>query len=261
MSICTEISLSSRFTTSFSVDFEGIPKFYRDCFEQGVLMADRKEILRKIFFESSSPLRSEAESWFLHELKGKYDSVLKFVARNPGRPHKDLVEAIQQYDGDASTQVGGYLKILTERYQLIERRMPIFAKPEARKGRYYLSDNFLQSWLGSLSGPVAARDFRPKEDLLSETDASLETVEGHSLEKLAGKLYEERSRKGIGDFPLTHRIQGYWDKHGTEIDIVVVHEKNKRLRFGSCKRSPSKLISDLPNIKSHVSRFLNVFQK
>jgi len=35
--------------------FEGIPKFYRDCFEQGVLMADRKEILRKIFFESSSP--------------------------------------------------------------------------------------------------------------------------------------------------------------------------------------------------------------
>jgi len=38
--------------------FEGVPKFYRDCYEQDVLAADRKAILRRIFFESSSPLRS-----------------------------------------------------------------------------------------------------------------------------------------------------------------------------------------------------------
>jgi hypothetical protein len=42
--------------------FEGVPKFYRDGFEQGVLDADRKTLLRRIFFESSSPLRSEAEN-------------------------------------------------------------------------------------------------------------------------------------------------------------------------------------------------------
>ena len=63
--------------------FEGVPKFYRDCYEQAVLDADRRELLRKMFFTSSSPLRTEAESWFLRELRGRYDLILKYVARNP----------------------------------------------------------------------------------------------------------------------------------------------------------------------------------
>src|SRR5687767_2784907 len=63
--------------------FEGVPKFYRDCYEQGVLAADRRDLLRRIFFQSSAPLRGEAENWFLHELRGRYDLVLKFVATHP----------------------------------------------------------------------------------------------------------------------------------------------------------------------------------
>ncbi|MDA0818461.1 MAG: ATP-binding protein, partial [Planctomycetota bacterium] len=117
--------------------FEGVPKFYRDCFEQGVLGSDRKTLLRRIFFESSSPLRSEAENWFLRELRGRYDVVLKFVARNPGRKHKELVHAIRENSGSPDTQVGGYLKILIERFEMIERKLPVFAKPDAKRGRYY----------------------------------------------------------------------------------------------------------------------------
>jgi len=45
--------------------FEGVPKFYRDCYEQKVLRASRPTLLRHIFFESSSPLRTEADNWFL----------------------------------------------------------------------------------------------------------------------------------------------------------------------------------------------------
>jgi hypothetical protein len=96
--------------------FEGVPKFYRDCFEQQVLAAERKNLLRRIFFESSSPLRSEAENWFLRELRGRYDVVLKFVARNPGRMHSELVRAIRDASGNPETQVGGYLKVLIKRF-------------------------------------------------------------------------------------------------------------------------------------------------
>ena len=106
--------------------FEGIPKFYRDCYEQQVLAADRQVLLRRIFFESSSPLRSEAENWFLQELRGRYDEVLKFVARNPGRMHKELLQAIRDASGNSETQIGGYLKILIERFRLIERKLPVF---------------------------------------------------------------------------------------------------------------------------------------
>lgn len=236
--------------------FEGVPKFYRDCYEQGVLAADRKSLLRRIFFESSSPLRSEADNWFLRELRGRYDVVLKFVARNPGRMHNELVQAIRAASGDPNTQVGGYLKVLIERFGLIERKLPVFAKPEAKRSRYYVTDNFLRSWLAALANPVSAIAFRPLEELIAEADVRLADVEGGSLEKLAGQLYEERSRKGLGDFPLTHRVQGFWDRADTEIDLVAVNDSTKSIRFGSCKRSPKKLLADVNNFKEHVERFL-----
>ncbi len=236
--------------------FEGVPKFYRDCYEQDVLAADRKALLRRIFFESSSPLRSEAENWFLRELRGRYDVVLKFVARNPGRMHNELVNAIREASGSPDTQVGGYLKVLIERFGLIERKLPVFSKPEAKRSRYYVTDNFLRSWLAALANPVSAIAFRPLEDLIDEADQRLADVEGGSLEKLAGQLYEERSRKGLGDFPITHRVQGFWDKADTEIDLVAVNKSNESIRFGSCKRSPQRLLSDVNNFKKHVERFI-----
>ena len=241
--------------------FEGVPKFYRDCFEQDVLAADRKTLLRRIFFESSSPLRSEAENWFLRELRGRYDVVLKYVARNPGRMHKELVQAIREATGTVDTQVGGYLKVLSERFGLIERKLPVFAKPEAKRSRYYVTDNFLRSWLAALGNSVSAIAFRPLNELIDEADHRLADVEGSSLEKLAGQLYEERSRNGMGDFPITHRVRGFWDKAGTEIDLVAFNEMTESIRFGSCKRSPKKLMSEVNNFKQHVERFLQAMPK
>ena len=239
--------------------FEGVPKFYRDCFEQQVLAAERRPLLRRIFFESSSPLRAEADNWFLRELRGRYDTVLKFVARSPGRAHKELVSAIRDVSGDNTDQIGGYLKALTERYRLIERKLPVFAPLAARRSRYYLKDNFLQAWLAALANPVAARDFRPIDALVIEADTRLADVEGGTLEKLVGEIYEERSRKDLGDFPITSRITGFWDRSDTEIDLVAVNQEERRLRFGSCKRSPAKLLSDINNFKGHVDRFLDTF--
>jgi AAA+ ATPase superfamily predicted ATPase len=236
--------------------FEGVPKFYRDCYEQQVLASDRKPLLQRIFFESSSPLRTEAENWFLRDLRGRYDVVLKFVARHPGRLHNELVQAIRQASGNADTQVGGYLKILIERFGLIERKLPVFARPEAKRSRYYVTDNFLRSWLAALANPVSAIAFRPLAELLDEADRNLAVAEGVALEKLAGQLYEERSRKGIGDFAITHRVQGFWDKSDTEIDLVAVNENDQSIRFGSCKRSPRALLADIHNFKCHVDRFL-----
>ena len=236
--------------------FEGVPKFYRDCYEQEVLGVPREVLLRRIFFESSSPLRSEAENWFLRELRGRYDVVLKFVARNPGRTHGELVQAIREATGSPVTQIGGYLKVLIERFRLIERKLPVFAKPEAKRSRYYVADNFLRAWLAALANPVSAIAFRPLGELVGEADQRLADVEGGALEKLVGQLYEERSRKGLGDFPITRRIQGYWDKAGTEIDLVAIDETETAIRFGSCKRSPHRLLSGVNDFKQHVERFL-----
>jgi uncharacterized protein len=237
--------------------FEGVPKYYRDAYEEGVIGGDRRPLLRRMFFASSAPLQNEADTWFLREIGGKADTVLKFVARNPGMMHNELVNAIREASGEETTNIGSYLKTLTERYRLVERKLPIFAPEKARQGRYYVTDNFLAAWLAALGSRVSARTFRPVDALVAEADEQLAAVEGEGLEKLVGQVYEERSRLGIGDFPLTRRICGYWDRKDTEIDLVAVNDRDGRIRFGSCKRSPNKLLSDVTNFKNHVDRFLN----
>lgn len=237
--------------------FEGVPKFYRDAYEQGALNVGRSDVLRRLFFASSSPLRSEADNWFLRELRGRYDMVLQFLARHPGCSNADIEAAVAPVSGPGEVrQVGGYLKILSERYRMIERRLPILAQPRARSGRYYIRDNFLRAWLSALQRPVSASAFRPLDTLVAQADERLAEIEGHALEDLAGQLYEERSRRGLGDFALTSRIQGYWDRSDVEIDLVALNDEERRIRFGTCKRNPARLAGSIADLKRCAGRFL-----
>jgi len=241
--------------------FEGVPKFYRDAYEQGVLAADRKTLLAGMFFRSSSPLRTEADHWFLSELRGRYDVVLKYVARHPGCTNADIESHVREVSPSTAEHAGGYLKGLIDRYRMVERRLPVFAKPDARCGRYYLGDNFLRSWLAALHSAVSAINFRPEALLVDQADERLAQVEGHGLERLAAQLYEERSRRGIGDFALTHRIDGYWDRNDTEIDLVAVNEDDRVVRFGTIKRNADRLLSSIDPLRGHIDRFLAVHRR
>lgn len=239
--------------------FEGVPKFYRDCYEQGVLDGDRRTLIERAFFLGSSPLRTEADNWFLKELHGRYDVVLKYISKHQGSMHGEILDNVRSLSAETNEQVSGYVKVLVERYQLLEKKLPIFAKPKARRTRYYIADNFLRSWLGALAAPTSAMNFLPIADLISDADERLAQLEGFALEKLVAHLYEERSRKGIGDFKLTSNISGFWDKGDTEIDFIALNDDEKRIRFVSCKRSPERLLSDLQNFRGHIGRFLDEF--
>lgn len=239
--------------------FEGVPKFYRDAYEQGVLQADRVAFLERMFFSSSSPLRGEADNWFLRELRGRYDMVLQYLARHPGCTHADLKAATAEVSGPGEVkQVGGYLKILADRYRMIERRSPILAPGKTRNGRYYIRDNFLRAWLSALQRPVSAVAFRPLPELIRQADQRLVDVEGHALEDLAGRIYEERSRLGIGDFPVSQRVQGYWDRADVEIDLVLMNADEHRIRFVSCKRNPARLAASTHDLKRAAQAFVAV---
>lgn len=241
--------------------FEGVPKFYRDCFEQDVLAADRETLLRTMFLLSSSPLRTEAENWFLREFRGRYDLVLKFVARNPGCTNGDLLDHVKSEEPDSQRQIAGYVRVLSERFGMIERLQPVFAKPKTRSGRFYIRDNFLRSWLAALALPAASVSFRPLDQLVREADSRLASAEGHGFERLVAHLYAERSRKGLEGIRLTKHVHGYWDRKGTEIDMVAIDETDKVLRLASCKRDAGRLIQDLPAFEGHVGRFLEGFPR
>jgi hypothetical protein len=99
-------------------------------------------------------------------------------------------------------------------------------------------------------------NFRPLEEIVTEADQKLAVVEGAGLEKLATHLSQERSRKGIGDFKLTQRVEGFWDRGDTEIDLVAINREDSIIRFGSCKRSPENLIRDISTFDGHIERFI-----
>jgi AAA+ ATPase superfamily predicted ATPase len=237
--------------------FEGVPKFYRDCFEAEVLRPEpgyRERTIRRLFFEGTSPLRDEAANWFLRELRGRYDSVLKLLAAKGPCGHGELQAEYARSGPGSEKQLGGYLKILIERYRIVERLQPVFAAEEARKGRYYITDNFLAAWLHALARNVERARVLPIAEAVARADKSLETYEGVAFEKMVRLLTEECSRKAIGDFPVTQVVRGYWNKpdgSDIEIDLVALNEDRRIVRFGSCKRSDG----------AHNSSSLNAFSE
>ena len=243
--------------------FEGVPKFYRDCFEQDVLepsRTHRADTIRKLFFEGSSPLRDEATNWFLRELRGRYDSVLKLLSKTGPCSYRELVAEYDRAGSGDEKQLSAYLKTLIERYRMVEKRQPIFAAQRSRKARYYISDNFLASWLRALARNVQIARIRPVEQAVGRADDALKGQEGVAFEKMIRQLTEECSRKGKGDFALTELVHGYWNKadgSDIEIDLVACDEEHEIVRFGSCKRSGrAHDRAALDAFDNHVARFL-----
>jgi AAA+ ATPase superfamily predicted ATPase len=239
--------------------FEGVPKFYRDCFEQGVLVPGedhRRQTLRHLFFEGSSPLRDEADNWFLREFRGRYDTVLRLLARLGPCSHGQLMDEFRRAGSDSEKQLGGYLNTLIEKYRMVEKRQPIFAKPSGRKARYAITDNFLISWLGALKANVEAARIMPLEKPLRQADERLVELEGFAFEKMIRGLTVECSRKGVGDFTLSQMVNGYWNSADIEIDLIAINEDERVIRFGSCKRNAAKHFDDLANFDGHIGRFM-----
>lgn len=237
--------------------FEGVPKFYRDCFEQELFGRSREEVVRRLFLESSSPLKNEAENWFLHELRGRYDHLLKYVAQHPGCSSGEIMAHLNRLEPNKYHQAGNYLKTLIEKYGMVEKKQPVFAKATERNGRYYIADNFLRTWLQALKISTASMRFRPQGNIMEEILLKLDIAEGSGLEALAHRLYEERSRKALPGFALSQAIDGYWDKADTELDLVAVNKDERLIRFGTCKRSNTKLDkAHFDAYDQHIERFL-----
>ncbi|MBE9557294.1 MAG: ATP-binding protein [Proteobacteria bacterium] len=243
--------------------FEGVPKFYRDCNDQYVLEplpACRPETLRKLFFEGPSPLRDEATNWFLRELRGRYDSVLKLLARKGPCSHGELTAEYARAGSGGEKQLSAYLHTLIDQYGMVERRLPVFAPEKARKARYEITDNFLAAWLHALERNVQSARIQPVERAVARADTGLQTHEGFTFEKMIRQLTEECSRKGVEDFHLTELVKGYWNKpdgSDIELDLVAINEDAGKIRIGSCKRSASAHdVSSLKNFDGHIDRFL-----
>ncbi|UCU92292.1 ATP-binding protein [Hydrogenophaga taeniospiralis] len=244
--------------------FEGVPKFYHDAYEQDLyhVQPDKfaDELLTRMFLRSSSPLSEEADTWFLRELRGRSLSMLTFLADHAGCSNGELLAGVGA--PEEKTQISAYLVKLVANYEMVSKLNPVFSDGKSRNARYYIADNFLQAWLAVAKPAREAARMKPMEKTLELARPRLRGVEGFAFEKLIRKLHQECSRKGKGDFDLSSMNLGYWNRsrdasRNVEIDVVALDEPNKRIRFGSCKRSAeAHTNAALLEFEGHVAGFL-----
>ncbi|MDW3687500.1 DUF234 domain-containing protein [Cupriavidus sp. CV2] len=243
--------------------FEGVPKFYRDAYDQGLFQVGagfQEALLERMFLREGGPLAEEADTSFLREVKGRPLSVLNFLAEHPGSSHGQLVDTLLRDEDEASLKVT--LKRLVDNYHMVDKRHPVFSHSESRNARYSITDNFLQAWLSVVKPARDASRMRPLSKAIDLTLPRLYGHEGYAFEKLVRQLHVECSRKGVGDFSLTSIELGYWNRprdeqNAIEIDVVALDEDTHCIRFGSCKRNASKHTrSSLAEFERHIERFM-----
>ena len=244
--------------------FEGVPKFYRDAYDQGLFTVSAptfcEELLTRMFLREGSPLAEEADTSFLREVRGKMLAILNYLSEHAGCGHGDIIAALNK-DDDA-TPLGTHISRLVDSYRMVDKRLPVFSDSKSRNARYYITDNFLQGWLSVVRPARDAARIRPLAQVMKLAMPRSYVHEGDAFEKWIRQLHIECSRKGKGDFPLTEINLGFWNRprdpnKAIEIDLVALNSEEKRIRFGSCKRSASAHDNtSLAKFEAHIQGFM-----
>jgi AAA+ ATPase superfamily predicted ATPase len=210
-----------------------------------------------MFLRSSSPLSEEADTCSCGSCVEKPSRFCIFLRITQGCGHAEIVAALT--DDNEKHALGTNIARLVDRYQMVDKLQPVFSDSKSRNARYYIADNFLQAWLGVAKPAREEARLKPLDKAIAPALRRLETLEGFAFEKLIRALHLETSRKGKGDFELSRLQLGYWNRprdvsKAIEIDLVALDEPNRRVRFGSCKRSSDA--HDVAVFEQHVNRFL-----
>ena len=110
----------------------------------------------------------------------------------------------------------------------------MFSKPESRKARWSLNDNYLRFWFRFIY-PNQSLIEMGKYDLLREfIDKNYEQYSGSILEKyFRAKMAEEEKITAI---------RSYWDNKGeNEIDLIALNDLDKTAIVAEVKRNPKKI--------------------
>ena len=243
--------------------FGGVPKYWRHYAETPGLDAVSdwvdwaSELCERLFLRSDAILREEGESLMSRELRRTCLAILRTLAERQVCTHAELREALPE-----QTSLGPYLRALTRDLRLVDRELPVFARESSRGARYVLSDPFPAAWLAVLQPACQAARIASPHDVARRLLPRLRILEGHAFERIVRNATEEASRRGADDFPLSDRVGGYWNRTRAatgrvEIDLVAWNDDERRIRFGSCKRSAAGHgARALSAFRDHVGRFL-----
>lgn len=204
----------------------GVPKYIDLLMEAGAVTKDK---ILDMVTRSDSPFIGEGKDLLITEFGkeyGTYFSILQLIAS--GKTVQSEIDSI------IGKNTGAYLVNLENEYSLVKKNKPMFSKPESRKNRWSLNDNYLRFWFRFIF-PNQSLIEMGKYDLLREyIDRNYEQYSGLLLEKyFRSKMAEEERVTNIGS---------YWDNKGeNEIDLIALNDLDKTAIVAEVKRNPKKI--------------------
>jgi hypothetical protein len=185
-----------------------------------------------------SPFISEGIELLISEFGRDYSiyfSILQLIAS--GKTIQSEIDSI------IGKNTGAYLVNLEKEYSLIERTKPLFSRPESRKARWSLRDNFLRFWF---------RFIYPNQSLIEMGKYELlKEVIGKDYEQYSGLVLERYFRDKIAESERVTQIGSYWDRKGlNEIDLIAINDLDKKVVVAEIKRNPQKININQLRIKS-----------
>ena len=131
-------------------------------------------------------------------------------------------------------EVGAYLKKLEEEYNLVKHFSPVFSKEGGRITRWVVSDMYLKFYFRFIRPATAYVESGRYDLILRSIESGIQEYEGRAL--------EEFFRRRISEEDTYTEVGCYWTKNGEiEIDIAVIDDITKNIRFIEVKRNPKKL--------------------
>ncbi len=204
----------------------GVAKYIRLLMESG---ATTQSKMIEAFTYLDSPFLSEGKDLLVSEFGkeyGIYFSVLQLIAS--GKTSQSEIDSI------IGKNTGAYLLNLEKEYSLITKNKPIFAKPESRKTRWTINDNYLRFWFRFIFANQSLLEMGKYDMLRSYIINNYEQYSGLLLEKyFREKMTETESITDIGN---------YWDNKGeNEIDLIAFNRFEKTAVIAEIKRNAKKI--------------------
>lgn len=210
----------------------GVPKYMEFFTGEDVLYAQIEDtVLSKNGFLYEEPnflLTDEVQ------VPINYFSIIKAIADG-----KHKLGSIASVLGLETSALTPYLKTLTE-LGFVEKQLPITEKnaDKSRKGLYFISDNFLRFWFRYVSPYKGELELDNAQIVFDELNKDfIENFVAFSYKDICKNIFVTLCANNQISF-IPSKIGSYWlnDYEGdTQIDVMAVDTKNKKLFAGECK--------------------------
>ncbi len=226
----------------------GVP-YYLEQFEKNRSL---KENILENIIKTGTVLREEAITLLREELREpkNYFSVLKAISSGMTRFNR-----ISNETGIKNRSLSKYLMRLQDLH-LVEKRLPVTASKDSKRGRYYIEDNYLDFWFKFI--------FPNQSYLEQNPELFYDGVIEPELDIYTSKKFEDVCKEFMISNKASYSKIGNWWYKGNEIDIVGLNERENKILFSECKWTKNKvglsLLDDLKN-KSEKVRWKNEKRK